>query len=211
MLWQAVQADLAARLGEEAAGRLLPYLQRRLLDEGGLLLLDGLDEVPEANRRRKCLLEAVADLAASLPPERCRVVVTARPYAYADPKWHLPGFRSLILAPFDEGQVSRFLTRWYGAVGPVMGWDERDGAGSGATPGAGPGGTRLPGRPGEPAPAVDADGHPAHQLGPVAGGPGRPVRGDGQAAAQPLAAGAGGEAIRRRHRDASRASPGCWL
>jgi len=123
MLWQAVQADLAARLGGGAARRLLPHLQEMLLAEGGLLLLDGLDEVPEANRRRRCLLEAVADLAASLPPGRCRVVVTARPYAYADPRWHLYGFRSLVLAPFDEGQVSRFLARWYRAVGPVMAWD----------------------------------------------------------------------------------------
>lgn len=53
------------------------------------MLLDGLDEVPEANRRRRCLLEAVADLAAALPPGRGRLVVTARPYAYADPRWHL--------------------------------------------------------------------------------------------------------------------------
>jgi hypothetical protein len=123
MLWQALGADMAARLGEGAAERLLPHLQRRLLEEGGLVLLDGLDEVPEASHRRRCLLEAVADLAASLPPGRSRVVVTARPYAYADPRWHLSGFRTLVLAPFDEGQVARFLARWYRAVAPVMGWD----------------------------------------------------------------------------------------
>ena len=124
MLWQAVHADLAAHLGEGAVARLLPYLQQRLLDEGGLILLDGLDEVPEANQRRRCLLEAVADLAAALPAGRSRVLVTARPYAYADPCWHLAGFRTLVLAPFDDGQVARFVARWYQAVGPVMGWDD---------------------------------------------------------------------------------------
>ena len=124
MVWNALRADVAARLGEEAAGVLFPYLQRRLLEEGGLLLLDGLDEVPEADRQRKCLLEAVGDLAAALPRARSRVVVTARPYAYADPRWHLSGFATLTLAPFSREQVERFVARWYQAVRPAMGWDE---------------------------------------------------------------------------------------
>ena len=123
MLWQALYADLTDHLGEAAAARLWPHLQQRLLQEGGLILLDGLDEVPEASRRRQCLLEAVADLAAALPAGRSRVVVTARPYAYADPTWRLPGFRTLAIAPFDDGQIARFVARWYQAVRPVMGWD----------------------------------------------------------------------------------------
>jgi formylglycine-generating enzyme required for sulfatase activity len=131
MLWAALRADLATRLGDGAAGRLLPYLQDRLLEQGGLVMLDGLDEVPEANHRRRCLLEAAAGLAATLPAGRSRVLVTARPYAYADPRWRLPGFQTLVLAPFDEGQVSRFLARWYQAVGPVMGWDEATAQGRG--------------------------------------------------------------------------------
>lgn len=131
MLWRALHSDLAVHLGDGAAYQLLPYIQDRLLREGGLVLLDGLDEVPEANRRRRCLLEAVADLAATLPLGRCRLVVTARPYAYADPGWHLSGFQSLVLAPFDDGQVARFLGRWYQAVGPVMGWDEATAQGRG--------------------------------------------------------------------------------
>jgi formylglycine-generating enzyme required for sulfatase activity len=124
MLWDALRAELAARLGEEAAGVLFSYVQRRLLKEGGLILLDGLDEVPEADRRRGCLLEAVADLAGALPPGRGRLLVTARPYAYADPRWQLAGFQVLVLAPFDAGQVERFVARWYQAVRPTMGWDE---------------------------------------------------------------------------------------
>ncbi len=124
MLWSGLRSDLAARLGEDAAAALFPHLQRRLLDQGGLLLLDGLDEVPEADRRRGCLREALADLAAALPPERCRVLVTARPYAYADRRWRLADFSTLVLAPFSQEQVQRFVSRWYQAVRPVMGWDE---------------------------------------------------------------------------------------
>jgi len=124
MLWNALRADLAAHLDEAAAASLFPLLQRRLLEEGGLLLLDGLDEVPVSGRRRACLVEAVADLASALPPGRGRVVVTARPYAYTDPQWRLPEFETLVLAPFSGEQVGRFVTRWYRAVRPLMGWDE---------------------------------------------------------------------------------------
>ncbi len=129
MLWNALRADIAARLGEEAAQALFPMLQQRLLGEGGLVLLDGLDEVPEADRRRQCLLEAVADLAGLLPAGRSRVLVTARPYAYAAPHWRLAEFATLLLAPLDGAQQERFIGRWYQAVRPAMKWDEATAAG----------------------------------------------------------------------------------
>ncbi|MDX9952716.1 MAG: SUMF1/EgtB/PvdO family nonheme iron enzyme [Anaerolineae bacterium] len=122
MLWNALRADMAARLNEAAAERLLPYVQARVLRRGGLFLLDGLDEVPEAGRRRKCLLEALQALVDSLP-EAARVLLTARPYAYADPAWQLADFPILALAPFDAAQVERFVARWYQAVRPALGWD----------------------------------------------------------------------------------------
>ncbi|MBM4431855.1 MAG: NACHT domain-containing protein, partial [Chloroflexi bacterium] len=90
--------------------------------ENGLLLFDGLDEVPEAGRRRKCLLEAIEKLASQLS-SRGRVLLTARPYAYADPQWHLPHFHILALAPFNQQQVDGFVQRWYEAVKGAMGWD----------------------------------------------------------------------------------------
>ncbi|GAB4468302.1 MAG: SUMF1/EgtB/PvdO family nonheme iron enzyme [Anaerolineales bacterium] len=122
-LWQAFFAEVTERIGQPAAAQLIPYLQARLAERGGLFLLDGLDEVPEADRRRKCLLESVNELARSLPASS-RVLLTARPYAYADPKWRLPNFQLLALAPFNEDQIERFVTRFYQAVRPVMGWDE---------------------------------------------------------------------------------------
>ncbi|MDX9990886.1 MAG: SUMF1/EgtB/PvdO family nonheme iron enzyme [Anaerolineales bacterium] len=122
MLWQAFFAEISERIGQAAAAQLIPYLQNRLGKDGGLFLLDGLDEVPDADRRRKCLLEAVNDLACGMSA-KSRVLLTARPYAYADPKWRLPGFQLLALAPFDEEQANRFIERWYQAVRTVMGWD----------------------------------------------------------------------------------------
>lgn len=123
MLWDALADDIAAHLGKQAAEEVLPHLQRRLVAEGGFMLLDGLDEVPEARQRRQVLLDAVAKLTAALPKSKTRVLVTARPYAYADPQWRLPGFATLALAPFSEEQVGRFIERWYQAVRGAMGWN----------------------------------------------------------------------------------------
>ncbi len=124
MLWNAVAGDIAAELGEPAAARLFPYLQRRLLAEGGFILLDGLDEVPEARQRRQVLLQAVNKMASALPKSQTNILVTARPYAYADPEWRLPGFTVHALAPFSQEQVERFIEHWYQAVRPAFLWNE---------------------------------------------------------------------------------------
>ncbi len=121
LLWNALRADLAERLGEAAAEKVLPHLQERLFREGGLILLDGLDEVPEAGKRRQCLLEAIQTWVDTLP-KNTRFLLTARPYAYAD-KWQLPNFQTIALARFTPKQAERFIRRWYTAVRPTMGWD----------------------------------------------------------------------------------------
>ena len=124
MLWNALHEDIGRALGVPTADRLLPYLQARLYHEGGVILLDGLDEVPLAHRRRRALLEAVLALVQLLPAEQSHVLVTARPYAYAEKAWQLSGFTTLALAPFTEAQVDQFLARWHQAVRPALGWNE---------------------------------------------------------------------------------------
>lgn len=121
ILWDAINLDMVNRLGELAAIRLFPYLQERFWERGGILLLDGLDEVPQSGHRRKCLIEAIQDLASGFH-ESSRIIVTARPYAYADPEWHLPNFQVLALAPFNKEQISRFIEHWHNAVSQIMGW-----------------------------------------------------------------------------------------
>jgi hypothetical protein len=109
LLWQALRADVTERLGEAAAERLVPTLQQRLLTDGGLVLLDGLDEVPAAARRRGCLLESIQEFVAGLPADRSRVLLTARPHAYADPRWHLTGVSGAgagALSPGTESSIS---------------------------------------------------------------------------------------------------------
>jgi predicted NACHT family NTPase len=102
---------IAAELESAAPVDFEKPLAQELLKEGGLLLLDGLDEVPEANRRREQIKQVVEDFSKSFP--RCRVLVTSRTYAYQQQAWRLPSFAEAVLAPFGSGQIRRFVERWY--------------------------------------------------------------------------------------------------
>lgn len=107
-LWHFIEESLtAASLGEYA-----PYLKQNFQQEGGLILLDGLDEVPEAEQRRGQVTQAVEDFVASFG--RCRFLVTSRTYAYQKQDWKLTHFAEAILAPLEDGQIRRFISRWYG-------------------------------------------------------------------------------------------------
>ena len=122
LLWNALESDIARRLGSFAAIILVNEIQNRLMKEGGFVFLDGLDEVPVAGKRRRALLAAIRDLVEQLP--QAHILVTARPYAYAEKSWRLEKFPILALAPFSEKQVNGFLQRWYQAVREGMGWNE---------------------------------------------------------------------------------------
>ena len=111
-LWRFIVAELGDTLKEYA-----PRLKQELQERGGLILLDGLDEVPEADARRVQVKQAVQGFAADFP--RCRFVVTSRTYAYQQQDWKLPGFSEAVLAPFGWGQIERFVDNWYAHLAAV--------------------------------------------------------------------------------------------
>lgn len=118
-----IRQELPACCGDAYA----PALEQELREKGGLVLLDGLDEVPEAAQRRDQIRDAVVDFAAAF--SKCRLLVTSRTYAYRKQGWSLPGFTERELAPFSSGQISDFITRWYRQVAQVRGLTLEDAEG----------------------------------------------------------------------------------
>jgi formylglycine-generating enzyme required for sulfatase activity len=105
---------IAAELEEAALGDYASHLAQHLQRDGGLILLDGLDEVPEPQRRREQIKQAVEDFAGTF--RKCRFLVTSRTYAYQKQAWRLDSFQETVLAPFDQGQIRRFVKRWYAHI-----------------------------------------------------------------------------------------------
>jgi formylglycine-generating enzyme required for sulfatase activity len=124
-LWAFIVGELGQTLQEYAT-----YLKAELLERGGLILLDGLDEVPDAHQRREQVKQAVQGFSDSFP--HCRFLVTSRTYAYQRQDWKLEDFSEAVLSPFTPGQIVRFVDGWYAHVGQVRGLDPADAQGRAA-------------------------------------------------------------------------------
>lgn len=124
-LWAFIERSLSQSLPEY-----VPHLRRTLLEEGGLICLDGLDEVPAAGERRVQIKQAIEQFAATF--SRCRFLVTSRTYANQQQAWRLTRFEETLLAPFGAGQIRRFVERWYTYIGTLRGWTEADTTGRAA-------------------------------------------------------------------------------
>ena len=120
-LWDTIEKGIKETLdnnqqaGQHATAVLELLKQKLMQSPGGVILLDGLDEVPVANNHRIRLLQAIQALVSSLP-EQTRFIVTARPYAYTDPSWRLADFTEFFLTPFDQEQRKQFIEGWYDAA-----------------------------------------------------------------------------------------------
>ena len=111
-VWAFLTRELQdADLSPEIAPRLRSVLER----EGGLLLFDGLDEVPQAHKRREQIRSVVT--ACRKHFRRCRVVVTSRTYAYQNQGWTLEQFYVTKLTDFTDAQIAYFVKHWYKARG----------------------------------------------------------------------------------------------
>jgi formylglycine-generating enzyme required for sulfatase activity len=121
-LWTFIKAELGETLGEYA-----PHLKKELQEKGGLILLDGLDEVPDAHQRRMQVKQAVQGFAADFP--RCRFLVTSRTYAYQRQDWKLDDFAEVVLSPFSPGQIIRFVDGWYAHISQVRELNPEDAQG----------------------------------------------------------------------------------
>ena len=105
---------LTDELTSQGLGDYTPHLRRRLREKGGIFLFDGLDEVPEAETRRRQIIQLVRQVKNAFPG--CRVLVTSRTYAYRQQDWTLDRFDAAVLSPFSQGQIIRFVERWYAHI-----------------------------------------------------------------------------------------------
>ena len=122
-LWDFIISELnASNLGEYSS-----LLNKHLREEGGLLLVDGLDEVPEADLRRMQIRQVLEDFARSYP--NVHILVTSRTYAYQNQDWRLADFQVAELMVFSQGQIDQFIDRWYKHIGIVRGFNVQDAEG----------------------------------------------------------------------------------
>ena len=122
-VWNFIEAELNAASLDEFAS----LLKKELRDHGGLILFDGLDEVPEAEHRREQMRAAIENFTAAFP--RCRYLVTSRTYAYQKQDWKLKGFDEAVLAPFTKRQIASFVERWYEHITLLRSQNPQDGKG----------------------------------------------------------------------------------
>ena len=117
--WGYVRAHLLKGLGNfETDLRVLAG------DGTAILLLDGLDEVPDAANphRRKQIKDLVAALTRTYPA--LRIIVTARPHAYRLDQWALNGFGHTMLEPLSLSRLHELAVALFGRVSPGQAQEE---------------------------------------------------------------------------------------
>ena len=102
---------------DSVAPRLLPKDDRgwprdQLLTGRAFLLIDGIDELPEA--QRPTVVTWVGELTEYFPDVRC--VMTTRPTALEPGALSQAGFATADLEPMDPGLVRVFVDRWHDAM-----------------------------------------------------------------------------------------------
>ncbi|MDH6214552.1 NACHT domain-containing protein [Streptomyces pseudovenezuelae] len=108
-----VPGDFLKAVSCPLAGSQPPGWADRVLTAGrGLLLIDGIDEVPEQERART--RRWLADLLAAFPGNLW--LVTSRPSAVRDDWLAGDGFTELTLSPMSRENVTVFVRRWHEAA-----------------------------------------------------------------------------------------------
>jgi Leucine-rich repeat (LRR) protein len=98
------------------------WAQRQLDDGRALILVDGIDELPE--ERRAEAREWLAALVDAFP--RGRYVVTSRPPAVGEDWLAEYGFDSVLLEPMELPAIRSFIDHWHAAaLGSISDQDER--------------------------------------------------------------------------------------
>lgn len=96
------------------------WVHQHLRSGRGILLIDGVDEVP--SHRRYELTEWLREVASTFP--LARMVVTSRPSAVSEEWLRAEKFTDLELQPMDLTDIEVFLEHWHAAVREELQYDE---------------------------------------------------------------------------------------
>ncbi len=122
---RAIRREIAALVGEEQAEAVWQALEQGLFRRG-VILLDGVDEVPEADGLRSDALEAIDLLAGELKGSDTRLIVTSRPYAFERRRAWLDAYACLDILPMGNERIEAFVQHWYRLMRAARpGWTEQ--------------------------------------------------------------------------------------
>ncbi|MFE6162410.1 NACHT domain-containing protein [Streptomyces sp. NPDC056486] len=106
-------ADFLSAVGSPLAGTQPKGWESRVLAAGrALILVDGIDEIPDSERTRTRAW--LSDLIDAYPGNRW--LVTSRPSAIREDWLAEQGFTELTLLPMSRSEVAAFIHRWHGAA-----------------------------------------------------------------------------------------------
>jgi formylglycine-generating enzyme required for sulfatase activity len=109
MLWDYIKSELAAH----GLSKYAQHLECALRKGNCLVMLDGLDEVPET-AHRTLVRDAVQDFADTYG--KSRFLVTCRVLSYNNKDWKLANFPSVKLSSLTPTQIESFIMAWYDAL-----------------------------------------------------------------------------------------------
>lgn len=110
-LWEYIYDELKnIELGEY-----FYFLQQELIEIGGMILFDGIDEIPDVKDFRKNVIKIIENLSNSLP--KCSFLVTSRTYSYQNQDFKIRNFAVKVISPFNKNQIRSFVYQWYRYIG----------------------------------------------------------------------------------------------
>jgi len=115
---KALDQLLEATLPASSRGEMIDLLHELLKNGKAAILLDGLDEISQADdeRRQNQMQEFVAALEETYGA--APIIVTARPYAYRQSGWRLEGFGRTALAPLSRERQAMLAERLFRQIEP---------------------------------------------------------------------------------------------
>lgn len=114
LIWDVFINNLSKRLDRNQVIKIAERLKFEMTQGNLIILLDGLDEVPDLknNSLRRRVIDATQDIATNYSEDN-RIILTSRTYAYHQMQTPLDNFNTFKLDYFDLAQIETYIRKWY--------------------------------------------------------------------------------------------------